>query len=88
MSAYRDVIQKARSQENQQTAFTEDQKASKPEEKETGKPENQKEEVNLSVKVPKSLRRHWASEAKKQDTTLTSVITEALKAKFGEPPSP
>lgn len=42
-------------------------------------------EVNLCVKVPVSLRRHWSAEAKRQGTTMTSVIVEALKAKFGEP---
>ena len=44
------------------------------------------EEVNLSIKVTKKLRRHWVSEAKRHDTTLTAVIIEALKARFGEPP--
>jgi len=43
------------------------------------------EEVNLSIKVPKSLRRHWSSEAKRQDTSVTAVIIESLKARFGEP---
>lgn len=42
-------------------------------------------EVNLCVKVPMSLRRHWSAEAKRQGTTMTSVIVEALTAKFGEP---
>lgn len=41
--------------------------------------------VNLSIKVPKSRRQHWAAEAKRQGTTLTAVITEALNARFGEP---
>lgn len=43
------------------------------------------EEVNLSIKVAKSRRQHWAAEAKRQGTTLTAAITEALSAKFGEP---
>lgn len=42
-------------------------------------------EVNLCIKVPISLRRHWASVAKKQGTTMTAVIMEALEAKFGLP---
>ncbi len=42
-------------------------------------------EVNLCVKVPKSLRQHWAAEAKRQGTTMTAVIVEALRARFGEP---
>ena len=57
----------------------------KPENQKTGKPEGREEEVNLSIKVPKSLRRHWVVEAKRQDTTLTAVIIEALKNRFGEP---
>lgn len=73
MSKYRDVIQQARKPENQQTRLTEE--ADEP-------------FVNLSIKVSKSLRRHWAAEAKRQDTTLTAAIIEALKAKFGEPPAP
>jgi hypothetical protein len=41
--------------------------------------------VNLSIKVPKSRRQHWAAEAKRQGTTLTAAITEALSKRFGEP---
>ena len=43
------------------------------------------EDVNLSIKVQKSRRQHWAAEAKRQGTTLTAAITEALSARFGEP---
>jgi hypothetical protein len=28
---------------------------------------------------------HWVAEAKRSDTSLTAVITEALNAKFGDP---
>lgn len=52
---------------------------------EPGKGDNSKEEVNLSIKVAKSRRQHWAAEAKRQGTSLTAVIMEALSAKFGEP---
>ena len=41
--------------------------------------------VNLCVKVPKSLRQHWAAEAKRQGITMTEVITKALNQKFGKP---
>ena len=41
--------------------------------------------VNLSIKVPESSRRHWASEAKRRGTTLTAVITAALLDTFGMP---
>lgn len=73
MSKYGQLIKEARKQENK--------KARKPE-TEQRSPE---EEVNLSIKVPKSRRQHWAAEAKRQGTTLTATITEALSAKFGEP---
>jgi hypothetical protein len=43
------------------------------------------EEVNLSIKVAKSRRQHWAAEAKRHGTTLTAAITEALSQRFGEP---
>lgn len=43
------------------------------------------EMVNLSIRVPKRLRMHWVAEAKRSDTSLTTVITEALNAKFGRP---
>lgn len=77
MSDFRDLIQKARKPENQKTGKPEDLTVVDSPEKE--------EEVNLSIKVPKRLRRHWVSEAKKHDTTLTAAITDALKEKFGEP---
>jgi len=72
MSKYGQLIDAARKQENK--------KARKPEEQ--GTPE---EDVNLSIKVPKSRRQHWAAEAKRQGTSLTAVIIESLKARFGEP---
>ncbi len=77
MSKYGDVIQKAREQVNQQTG--------KPGNQSSGLPVEKEEEVNLSIKVPKRLRRHWVSEAKRQDTTVTAAIIAALKDKFGEP---
>jgi len=54
----------------------------------TRKPDKQgvaEPEVNLSIKVPVSRRRHWVAEAKRQGTTLTAVIIEALTTRFGEP---
>lgn len=41
--------------------------------------------VNLSIRVPKKLRRHWVSEAKKRDTTVTALVTELLNAVLGTP---
>ncbi len=78
MSNYKDVIQQARKPGNQQS----------------GKPENQideaattlkDEEVNLSIKVSKRRRQHWAAEAKRQGTSLTATVSEALSTRFGEP---
>ena len=78
MSKYGEIIQKVQ-QENQ--------KAGKPENKKTSKPENQTkpQEVNLSIKVALNRRQHWAAEAKRQGTTITAVVMEALSTKFGEP---
>jgi hypothetical protein len=72
MSKYGELINAARKQENK--------KSRKPENDET-----MQEDVNLSIKVPKSRRQHWAAEAKRQGTTLTAAITEALSQRFGEP---
>lgn len=73
MSKYGQLIKEARKQENQ--------KARKPETRQVIRDED----VNLSIKVQKSRRQHWAAEAKRQGTTLTAAITEALSQKFGEP---
>ena len=42
-------------------------------------------DVNLSIKVPLTLRQHWAAEAKREGTTLTAVIMDALTKRFGGP---
>ena len=82
MGKYKDLIDKAK-------------ETKKPDDQKTGKPENQikdeeaqlseEKEVNLCIKVPISLRQHWAAEAKRQGITMTSVIVEALSEKFGKP---
>jgi len=74
MSKYGALIKEARKQ---------DSKKAKGGESEQGA--DSEEEVNLSIKVAKVRRQHWAAEAKRQGTSLTAVITEALSAKFGEP---
>jgi hypothetical protein len=74
MSKYGALIKEARRQENQKTR--------KPDAEQRTASES---EVNLSIKVAKSRRQHWAAEAKRQGTTLTATITEALSQKFGEP---
>ena len=91
---YGDLIKKAREPENQNTGLEESQNTNFPESRNTGLPENQntnlpenqnEPEVNLCVKVPKSLRQHWAAEAKRQGTTMTAVIMAALSDRFGKP---
>ena len=74
MSKYGQLISAARK--------TESKKTRKPE---TGQGTDSEIEVNLSIKVPKSRRQHWAAEAKRQGTTLTAAITEALTQRFGVP---
>ncbi len=70
MSKYSEIFKEARKDVNQSTI----------------KPEEIVEEmVNLCVKVPLSLRRHWAGESKKRGISMTEVIIEALKSEFGEP---
>jgi hypothetical protein len=78
---YGDLIKKARQPDNQETKKPDDQITSQPKAIE----ESAEPEVNLCVKVPVSLRRHWSAEAKRTGVTMTSVIIEALKARFGEP---
>ena len=74
MSKYGQLIKEARKQENQKKGKQEDGRGAGPE-----------PDVNLSIKVAAARRRHWAAEAKRQGTTLTAAITEALSEKFGEP---
>ena len=83
---YGDLIKKAREPENQNANLPVNQNTGLPESQNTGLPENQNEpEVNLCVKVPKSLRQHWAAESKRQGTTMTAVIMAALSDRFGKP---
>jgi hypothetical protein len=70
---YGDLIKKAREPENQNNDILETRTI------------EDEPEVNLCVKVPKSLRQHWAAEAKRQGTTMTSVIVKALIDRFGKP---
>ena len=79
-SKYGALIQKAREQENQEVG--------KPDNQTTRQPEIEvvkEKEVNLCVKVPESLRRHWAAESKREGITMTEVIVQALEARFGKP---
>lgn len=77
---YGDLIKKAREPEYQNTNLPKNQIFDNQENQIEKEPE-----VNLCVKVPKSLRQHWAAEAKRQGTTMTAVIIEALSDRFGKP---
>ena len=74
MSKYGQLIKEARKPESKKTRKPEDGQGTQPE-----------PEVNLSIKVAAARRRHWAAESKRQGTTLTATITEALSERFGEP---
>lgn len=88
MSKFGKIIEQAKSQN---AVKPESQKDGKKENKNTRKPEKKsipktnEREVNLSIKVPESRRRHWAAEAKRRGTSLTAVIVESLSRQFGEP---
>jgi hypothetical protein len=87
MAKYGDLIKQARKPDDQITSEPDNQAESKPDNQITRKPETTgtEEMVNLCVKVPKRLRSHWAAEAKRHDVTMTDVMVEALKARFGMP---
>ncbi|WP_395141547.1 hypothetical protein [Armatimonas sp.] len=78
---YADIIQKARESEAAEPEQEAEEVSALPE-----KPNARviEEMVNLSIRVPKRLRMHWVAEAKRSDTSLTAVITEALNTKFGK----
>jgi hypothetical protein len=83
-------IKKARQPDDQISGGPEDQKEAASSAQPSGKPDSQKgiepeKQVNLCVKVPESWRRHWAAHSKLQGVTMTDVMVEALKAKFGLP---
>lgn len=73
--AIRAATEEKSKQENQNTGLPESIKTRKPE----------GEQVNLSIRVGKAQRLHWLVESKKQGTSLTEAITEALNARFGAP---
>ncbi len=82
---YGNLIRQARQEENQVVVKPDDQKTIKPDDQIFNQPEEKM--VNLCVKVPESLRRHWAAESKRSGITMTDVIVEALSQKFGKPDS-
>ena len=71
--------------ENQPTTEPENQIAGLPDNQKTSPPAPEEKQVNLCVKVPESLRRHWAIQAKIQGVTMTAVMVEALTERFGKP---
>ena len=76
---YGSIIREARKPENQKAGLPVSDHS--PEQA----PKQAVEMVNLSIKVDKKLRSHWAAEAKRDQTTLVAAITEALLARFGAP---
>jgi hypothetical protein len=88
-SRYADIIQKARESEAAELEQEVEVVASLPESQnarfETASGKVVEEMVNLSIRVPKRLRMHWVAEAKRHDTSITAVITDALSARFGMP---
>lgn len=41
--------------------------------------------VSLTIKVPLAYRQHWQIEAKRRNTSVTSLIVQALEEKLGLP---
>jgi hypothetical protein len=76
-----EIIREARNQENQNAIKPESQEASKPEGASSAKGDPY---VNLSIKVRLSQRSHWVAEAKRQRTSITADIIEALTKKYGQ----
>ncbi|MEO1132799.1 MAG: hypothetical protein AAFX40_08845 [Cyanobacteria bacterium J06639_1] len=65
-------------------------KVSKPALRKASKPAKKSEDdptVSLTIKVPKSLRKHWTIAAKQNDTSVAAAIVEALSVRFGRPES-
>ncbi len=87
---YTDIFQST-NQEKSKKVESESSKAVKKEKSKVVKEEREivkKEEreiVNMCIKVDKRLRRHWQSEVKKRDTTITAIIVEHLKQELGLP---
>ncbi|MBV5262041.1 hypothetical protein FLX56_26950 [Synechococcus moorigangaii CMS01] len=75
-----DIIGKAK-----QTSKPDDQVSGKQDDQQSNQSTEIEKMVNLCVKVPKSLRQHWAAEAKRNGVTMTEVIVDALNQKFGKP---
>lgn len=86
-SRYADIIQKARESEGVEPEQELEEAVALPDSQaiplQVAPGKVVEEMVNLSIRVPKRLRMHWVAEAKRHDTSITAVITEALNAKFG-----
>ncbi|WP_395145553.1 hypothetical protein [Armatimonas sp.] len=82
---YADIIQKARESEGVEPEQEVGVVEILPESQNSSSVKVIEEMVNLSIRVPKRLRMHWVAEAKRHDTSITTVVTEALNAKFGSP---
>ena len=77
---------KTSKQQINKTGNTENQTTINTNSKKTSDLENHLREdmVNLSIKVPRSLRQKWVAESRLRGTTLTAIITDYLKTELGE----
>jgi hypothetical protein len=92
VSDLRDAMRAAKaardSEENQNVGMPEDNNTDIPVNQNTGIadiPKGDDAWANLAIRVTKRQRLHWLIEAKKQRTSLTAAIIEALNARFGKP---
>ena len=86
MSDLRNAIRAAKDAKETQGLQNPESKAI-PENQKTRKPESQPQEtemVNLTIKVSREQRMEWLIAAKKERTSLTAAIIEALQARFGD----
>lgn len=85
MSDFGNIIKRGRAASN-----TADQETGKPALRKASKKVSQSEDdptVSLTIKVPRSLRKHWTIAAKQNDTSVAAAIVEALSVRFGRPES-
>lgn len=92
MSDLRNAIRAASNAQASDSQDKHDQTpATEPENHKASNTENQQTEVemvNMTVKVSREQRLHWLIAAKREGSSLTAAITEALNARFGETSKP
>ena len=78
-------VKQPRKQDSEKTRKLESLKAEMREIQESIKEEKKRTEGGIAFKVDLELRNHWVAEAKRQGTTITAVMIEALTERFGTP---